>query len=162
MHMEKNEIIGLIAVIAAVFAVIFIAAKVREANANPYEDIIVTPADEPEEEESDENDIWDVLHEMQETTAPVVEGDIVVVTAVDEDGNTYTVTDENGTPVTEFRPADGAAQDGNGATETETVQNQVQNDAPAESPVIEVSPDQQLPDPDSDDIPYFITAPAEE
>ena len=104
MHMEKNEIIGLIAVIAAVFAVIFIAAKVREANTNPYEDIIVTPADEPEEEDSDENDIWDVLHEMQETTAPPVEGDIVVVTAVDEDGTpmggrhtVLSVFDENGT-----------------------------------------------------------------
>ena len=67
--MEMKEILALICTIGVVFLLIFIVSAVRGGNAEDPDAPVLEPTG-MEYEQPAETDIWDVLHEMQATTAP--------------------------------------------------------------------------------------------
>ena len=155
--MDKKEIIGLIAAIAGVFIMIFIVSAIRGKTDEPDADASDAPDTSTKTDEPVMTDIWDVLHEMQATTAPLEEPGYAIVTGIDENGELYAVTDENGGVVTEIiqvpvNDPEDVPQDGGNTTVTTAV-------ASSDPPVIAVSPDQTYPE--NSDAPYFIVAPAE-
>ena len=156
--MEKKEIIGLIAAVAAVFMMIFIVSVIRGQTDDPNAETSDEPPVTQNSDEPVQTDIWDVLHEMQATTAPAGEPLTVAVTAVNEEGIAYTVTDENGGAVTEIVQNPEAMD---GASRLEQIPAVTDAPVPADAPVIQVSPDMSRPDQDENDTPYFITAPAD-
>lgn len=158
--MQKKEIITLVAAIAAVFVLIFIVSAVRGTADDPASDSSYEPDFIVKTEEPVVTDIWDVLHEMQATTAPSSESQTVAVTALNENGVAYTVTDENGGAVTAViqNPAVPGDSDVSEPVNQPAV---TASSVPSDAPVIQVSPDQELPDDSDDDAPYFIAVPAE-
>ncbi len=153
--MDKKEIIGLIAAIAGVFILIFIVSAIRGKTDDP--DASDAPDTSTETDDPVMTDIWDVLHEMQATTAPPKEPGYAIVTGIDENGDLYAVTDENGGVVTEIiqvpvNDPEAVPQDGGDTTVTTAAVS-------SDPPVIAVSPDQTYPE--NSDAPYFIVAPAE-
>ena len=155
--MEKNEIIALIIAVVSVVLVIFVIAKMRGSEEDETSNIILEPGVVIQTGAPQETDIWDILHDMNATTAPPAENTepaFVAVTATDENGEVYNVTDADGNNVTELASAPADA-DGN---TTETVTAPVNPDAP----VINVNPDMEIPNPDDVESPYFIAVPADD
>ena len=154
--MEKKEIITLLCAVSAVFLFIFVLAKIKPEEEAPAANVTVEPGEIVQTGENAETDIWDVLHAMNTTAAAVQEPETVSVTAVNENGEVYTVTDTEGNAVTEIVPA--AVQEADGADAADPGAG---NDHPAEAPVINVTPGQQTPA-DQVDSPYFVVIPADE
>ena len=159
--MEKKENLALIGAVSAVLLLIFIMTKIRGTDAEPSAGGASVEPGEVIQTGASETDIWDVLHAMNETEPDSGEGNTVAVTAIDDNGDVYTVTDEQGNVQTEIVPAAEPAADtpDESMTETETVQ---ENERSADTPVINVTPGQQKPEDVQPGEPYFVVIPADE
>ena len=155
--MEKKEILALIAAVSAVMLLIFIMTKVRgEEEQTPAGSIYVDPA-QFAVTDAPETDIWDILHAMNATTAEPEESETVAVTAIDNNGEIYVVTDEQGNAQTEIAPAEETPADADAAAETAPADGQQ-----GEVPVINYTPGQQTPAEDQREDPYFVVVPADQ
>lgn len=155
--MEKNEILALIGAVGAVLLLIFIMSKVRGEDEQPSGESVFVEPGQIIQTGAPETDIWDVLHAMNATEAESAEGETVAVTAIDDNGEVYTVTDEQGNAQTDLVPA------AEPAAEVTTGDDALPADhQPGEPPVINVTPGQQAPAEVQPGDPYFVVVPADQ
>ena len=153
--MEKKEILALIAAVSAVLLLIFIMTKVRgEEEQTPAGSIYADPA-QLVETGAPETDIWDVIHAMNTTETEQPEGETVPVTAVGENGEIYTVTDDQGNTLTETGSASAPSAETSAVTEEAPA-----NDKPGEVPVINITPGQTTANEQGGN-PYFVVVTGE-
>ena len=136
--MEHKELFAVIIAAFGVMALIGLLTIVRGGNKDPQDDAGTQTQTTPIVLTTAQTDIWDVLHEQQNTTTTPAE--------TDANGSAVTtVTDENGAPVTDATgtTAEGGMPAESGAQPAETAAGETipaQTEAESTAPVTETQP----------------------